>query len=426
MAEQLQVRSGKELQTQEDEARELARLTFDELAGAVDGLRAIHSSVADRAFRLVGPAGVPVNRIHDQISGAVYGGLRGSARGAGRVVDGALRRRPAWGGRVVSTTPPGAALVAALNGLIGDTLERRQSALHQAMSLRVDGRAIEVERGALAAAYPQAAPRIAVFVHGLMETEFSWRLGTRRTGSTYGTLLERDLGMTPVYVRFNSGRHVSENGRSLAELLELMADHWPVPVTEIALIGHSMGGLVARSAAYQASAFRMRWPKSVRHVVSLGTPHMGAPLEQFVHYASAALSALPETRPFGRVLRRRSAGIRDLRQGSLVDEDWRERDPDALRAEACAEVPLLEGATHCFVTATVTRSPRHPVGRLVGDYLVLQPSGSGRSRSRRIGFEDENGLHVGGANHFALLNHPDVYAKLREWLGSGRPALRGT
>ncbi|MEA2426107.1 MAG: hypothetical protein QOH13_2517, partial [Thermoleophilaceae bacterium] len=260
----------------------------------------------------------------------------------------------------------------------------------------------------------------------LMETEFSWRLGARRTGETYGSQLERDLGLTPVYVRFNSGRHISENGRSLAELLELVVDEWPVPVTEVALIGHSMGGLIARSAAHQAGALGMRWPGSVRHVVSLGTPHMGAPLEQAVHYASAALARLPETRPFGQFLRRRSAGIRDLRQGSLVDEDWMDRDLDVLRAEACTEVPLLTGATHCFVTATVTRSPRHPVGRLVGDFLVLQPSGSGRSRSRRIGFEDENGLHVGGTNHIALLNHPQVYVKLREWLtSSSRPRRLG-
>ena len=416
--------TGNELQVQTDEARELARLSFDELAGAVDGLRAVHSSFANRAFRLAGPAAAPVRWMHDQISGAVYGGLRTSARGAGRLADGALGRRPDWGGRLVSTTPPGAAVVGAVNGLIGDTLERRQSALHQAMSLRVDGRAIEVESAALAAAYPLAAPRIAVFLHGLMETEFSWKLGARSDRETYGTLLERELGMTPVYVRFNSGRHVSENGRSLAELLELVADEWPVPLSEIALIGHSMGGLVARSAAHQADGFGMRWPKSVRHVVSLGTPHMGAPLEQFVHYLSAALSALPETRPFGRFLRRRSAGIRDLRQGSLVDEDWRDRDPEALCAEACTEVALLDGATHCFVTATVTRSPRHPLGRLIGDYLVLQPSGSGRSRSRRIGFEDQYGLHVGSANHFALLNHPAVYDRLRVWLSSGsRPRL---
>jgi hypothetical protein len=163
----------------------------------------------------------------------------------------------------------------------------------------------------------------------------------------------------------------------------------------------------------------------VRHVVSLGTPHMGAPLAEGVHYAAHALHAVPETRAFGRFLRRRSAGIRDLRRGSLVDRDWEGCDPDALRAAACAEVPLLEGATHCFVAATLTRSERHPLGRLAGDALVLSASASGRSRTRRIPFRSEHGLHVGGTHHLALLNHPEVYAKLREWLAqSSSQALR--
>jgi hypothetical protein len=132
----------------------------------------------------------------------------------------------------------------------------------------------------------------------------------------------------------------------------------------------------------------------------------------------------------GAFLRRRSGGIRDLRQGSLVDEDWQGCDPDALRAAACREVPLLDCATHCFVSATVTRSPRHPVGRLIGDTLVLVPSASGRSRTRRIPFREEDGLHVGGAHHLALLNHDAVYERLRAWLASSassassRPASR--
>jgi pimeloyl-ACP methyl ester carboxylesterase len=191
---------------------------------------------------------------------------------------------------------------------------------------------------------------------------------------------------------------------------------WPVEVERIELIGHSMGGLVARSACHYASAEDARWVRRVRHVVSLGSPHMGAPLEQVVHVASAGLSALPEVRPLGSFLRRRSAGIRDLRRGSLVDEDWRDRDPDALRGAALAEVPLLEGAMHCFVAATITRSPSHPVARLLGDALVLEASASGRARDRRIPFEAEHGMHVGGTHHLALLNHPEVYERMRAWL----------
>jgi hypothetical protein len=125
-------------------------------------------------------------------------------------------------------------------------------------------------------------------------------------------------------------------------------------------------------------------------------------------------------------LRRRSGGIRDLRYGSLVDEDWRGADPDVLRGKLCQEVPLLEGATHCFIAATIMKDANHPLSRLLGDVLVLQPSASGRSRSRRIPFEAEYGMHLGPAHHLALLNHPVVYPRLRDWLavspGQATPA----
>jgi hypothetical protein len=180
-----------------------------------------------------------------------------------------------------------------------------------------------------------------------------------------------------------------------------------------------MGGLVARSASHLGTEANGEWVRRVRHVISLGTPHMGAPLAQGVHYLSAALGVVPESRAFSAFLRRRSAGIRDLRHGSLVDEDWLDADPDALRARACREVPLLEGASHCFVSASVTRSAKDPAGRLLGDTLVLVPSASGRSRTRRLPFRAEDGLHVGGTHHLALLNHPAVYERMRDWLGRG-------
>jgi pimeloyl-ACP methyl ester carboxylesterase len=406
------------------ELRALTTLGFDELARATGGIGQVHQAIATRAFRAAGPGATVARGIHDGLSRGVYAGLGAGTRAVGVAAGAAVgrhaaRRRAAAAraGRATaetaafSATRAGAALIAAITGLTGDALEEQESPLAQPMAVRVGGESIALDPGALASAFPDATPRIVVFLHGLMETEFSWG-----AHDTYGTRLARELGYTPVYVRYNSGLRISRNGRCLSELMDELVAAWPVEVERIALVGHSMGGLVARSACHCGAEDGADWVTRVRQSVSLGTPHMGAPLEQAVHYLSAGLARLPETRPIANFLRRRSGGIRDLRQGSLVDEDWADRDPDALRAVACAEVPLLEGATHCFVSATITRSDRHPVGRLIGDVLVLKPSATGRSRMRRIPFEDEYGVHVGGAHHFALLNHPAVYEKLRAWL----------
>jgi pimeloyl-ACP methyl ester carboxylesterase len=394
------------------ELRALTALGFDELRHATGGLGSIHRAVAGRVFRAVGPGAAIVRPFHEAVTRGVYAGLGLSTRAVGLAAQAAVARRDA---PMLSTTPRGSALIAAITGLRGDALEAEGSPLCQPMAVRVSGQPVALDPEALRQAFPDATPRIVVFLHGLMETEFSWALGGRET---YGERLARELRCTPVYVRYNSGRHISENGRSLSGLMEELVAAWPGGADEIALVGHSMGGLVARSACCHSSQDDADWVRLVRHSVSLGSPHMGAPLEQAVHVLSAGLAALPETRPFANFLRRRSVGIRDLRQGSLVDEDWRDCDPDALRAAACAEVPLIEGATHCFVSATITRSDRHPLARLLGDTLVLVPSASGRSRTRRIPFDEEYGMHIGGATHFALLNHPAVYERLRDWLAA--------
>ncbi|HEU0023040.1 MAG TPA: alpha/beta fold hydrolase [Thermoleophilaceae bacterium] len=414
----------REIAKRPDEVRGLSDLLFGELARAIGGIAAIHRGIAQRAFGGTGPGGRPAQLAHDAISTGVYALLRSGAGLVGRGAGAALELRAPGDGRELSTSPRGSAVIAAINGLVGDVLEREDSDLQEPMSVRVKGRPVTPEPVALTKAFPRATPRLVVFVHGLMETEHAWRLGTDETGETYASRLSRDLGCTPVHVRYNSGRHISENGRSLSELLGALVESWPVEVEQIHLIGHSMGGLVSRSACHYGSAEDVEWVSGVRHVVSLGSPHMGAPLEQIVHLASAGLDALPEVRPFGSFLRRRSAGIRDLRHGSLVDEDWRDRDRDALRAAAITEVPLLDGAMHCFVAATVTSSPKHPLGRLVGDVLVLEPSASGRARDRRIPFRAEHGMHVGGTHHLALLNHPEVYGQLRDWLAT-EPAAAG-
>ncbi|MET8776938.1 alpha/beta hydrolase [Nocardia sp. NPDC004654] len=397
------------------EVRALARLAGDELGGAVDGIATIHRAVSDRVFAAVrwgvGPAAEPVKVVHDAISDGVY-----RIVGTAAITAGAVGERAAdIPGAPPSRTVWGSGFLAALQGLIGDRLEDGMPILAAPMSLRVDGNPVAPES---ITAHLAPSGHLVVFLHGLVETEHAWRLGGR---ATYGERLATDLGCACVQVRYNSGLHISENARELSDLMERLVEHWPVPVRRISLVGHSMGGLVARAACFGAAQEDRVWVRSVRQVVCLGSPHLGAPLEQVVHRLSAALVRLPETRPVGRMLRRRSAGIRDLRHGSLVDEDWRGVDADALERRAVREVPLLEGADHYFVTATFTRSARHPLGRVFGDGLVLSPSGSGRGRARRLGFLEENGLHLPGANHFTLLNHEAVYEALRGWLG-GEPA----
>jgi pimeloyl-ACP methyl ester carboxylesterase len=369
------------------EARALSRIAADEFSALPRGISDIHGAIAGRVFGALGPSAAPVRLVHDTLSRGVYEGVRGGLWLTAHAVGSAARSR---GGDVpLSDTPRGAMAIAALNGVYGDRLEAEGSPLAIPMQVRRVGETI--------------TPHVVVFLHGLGETEYAWGR------PNYGDLLD---DATPVFIRFNTGRHISENGTDLAALLEDLVRDWPVPVARITIVGHSMGGLVARSACHRGG----EWTQQVRHVISLGTPHMGAPLEQAVHAMSAALHLVPETRPFSRFLRRRSAGIRDLRRGSLVDEDWRDQDPDALRSKALTEVPLLEGVTHCFVAATVTRSDTHPMARLIGDMLVLTPSASGRSRTRRVGFDEEFGLTVGGIHHLALLNHPEVGAQIRAWL----------
>ncbi|HYB24428.1 MAG TPA: hypothetical protein VED41_11565 [Solirubrobacteraceae bacterium] len=406
--------------TQPNEVRALSALAFDELRGFPGAIRDMHLGIAERAFRGVGPAALPAKLVHDAIASRAYGAIGAGASGLGRALDGVLERHGIGEGVALSSTEKGSFGIAVLNGLIGDRLEREGSALAQPTSVRIRGERVELDARALRDAFPQATPRLAVFIHGLTGDEFCWHWGA---GEPYGSRLASDLGCTPVYLRYNSGLHISENGRMVAALLGELVEAWPVEVQQIALVGHSMGGLVARSAAHQAHERGRTWVGHVGHVVSLGTPHLGAPLEQGVHRAAVALEKLPETRMLSGFLKKRSAGIRDLRHGSLVDEDWRGRDPEALRAVACREVPLLAWATHCFVSATITRDPRHPLGRLLGDMLVLKPSASGRGGTRRIPFRDEHGHHVGGTHHLALLNHPEVYERLHGWLAAAPRAL---
>jgi pimeloyl-ACP methyl ester carboxylesterase len=390
-------------------------------------VRDMHEGIASRPFGVLGAAAAPVRVIHDgiarQLYGSLHSALRGASRGGARLVAahaGAGADAPA-----LASGPRGSVALAALNGLYGNHLAARGNELALGMDVRRDGTDVPVTPAALAAAFPDATARIVVFVHGLCETDDAWRvvpLRGRVARRTYGDRLRAELGFTPVDLRYNTGLRISENGRALARLLDDLTAAWPTGVEEVVLVGHSMGGLVSRSACHYGESEARRWTGAVRHVFCLGTPHLGADLEKGANVLGWALGRLPETRALATVLNARSAGIKDLRFGSCVDEDWSDCDPDEFLRDRCRETPFLPHANYYFIGATLSPGP---LGTMLGDLFVRMPSASGRGngRGRSIPFEVDHGHELAGLTHFDLLNHPAVYEQLRTWL-TRAPARR--
>ncbi|MCW2636786.1 MAG: hypothetical protein JWQ99_3153, partial [Blastococcus sp.] len=369
-----------------------------------------------------GPGSRSVRLVHDAIAEAGYSGVR-LALGAGATALGAAAACAA-SGQDLDATPAGRRALAILNGAHGDLVQREAPGLALTMTVRVDGRVVPVEPAALRAAFPGAGTRLAVFLHGLTETESSWCWSADRHHGrpdvSYGSQLHADLGLTPVYLRYNTGLHISDNGRSLDELLTALVGAWPVAVDDVVLVGHSMGGLVARSALHQAGGGTTGahgWTHLVRDTITLGSPHLGAPLERGVHRLAGALAKLPETRPLATLLSARSVGIKDLRRGTLVESDWTGRDLDDVAPVAHTHVPLHDGARHFVVLATVSRNPAGRTADLLGDLLVPPRSASGDTGDDdRLAFPPDHVHRVGGLHHFDLLNHPRIYQQIRRWL----------
>jgi hypothetical protein len=378
------------------DAASLLSQVADELV--VRTVRDTHLAWADRVHgALRGPTGGASQMpalAHRGIAAGVYGGLGLGLRAASAGL-GTLAAREI--GPPLEETPQGRFTSAVVNGLIGDRLARERPRLAVPLAVRRDGRDVEPVRAALAAAHPAATPRVAVLLHGLSESEHSFDRHREELGRTYADTLV-DLGWTPVLLRANTGLAVRENGVALSALLQHLVDEWPVEVERVALVGHSMGGLILRAACVVATGEERPWTARVTDMVTLGTPHLGAPLAGGVGTGARALARLPETAAFGRILDQRSVGVHDLVEG-LADD-----------------VPPLPHARYHLVSATLSSSPRHPVGRFLGDMLVRQPSAYGRSRRHPGLFPGADELHLPRAGHFDLLNHPAVHDALRTWL----------
>jgi len=430
-------------------AKDLVFDAIEETTNLVERMHALAAKKSTQPLTLIEPLATltqGVKTVHDSIASGVYEMIRIVNRGINKLLD---------AGAALATNglacPPDNLLQkskdapitdfdnscepsrrvqmidqaeAILNGLYGDYLDKKDNTLDLGMRFSHQDKILPMHKDSLKQNFPDATAKVCIFVHGLMCTEWLWQIAAERfygdPSVNFGSQLKADLGYTPLFIRYNTGRHISENGRRFSDLLSQLIDSYPVDIEEIVLIGHSMGGLVSRSAAYYGNTENSAWIKKLRHVVCVGSPNLGAPLEKAVNILGSLLRAFnhPGTQAPAQILNSRSAGIKDLRFGYTVDDEWNDKNPDAFMSDNRLNLPLVDGVGYYFIAATVTTDPKHPMGLLIGDIMVRVPSAAGHTADpkRRIPFR--SGLIFSGMDHLHMANHPDVYKVIRDFIRS--------
>ena len=295
-----------------------------------------------------------------------------------------------------------------LNGIVGDYLDGTGNELATEMAFyQNDG--LPVQRFS-------THKTLCILVHGLVDDESVWL----KDEVKYGENLRKDLQLVPLYLRYNSGLHVSTNGQKLNHLLQSLST-LSSPAREIVFLCHSMGGLIVRSACSYGLEQDAPWTRSVSHVIFLGTPHQGSYWEKAGNVLTNSLDFIP--RPYMKLAAQvgnlRSDGIKDLRYGYVRDEDWNNGgDQDALLNNTKTKSNLLSWASYHVVTGTITKDPNNFLSQMFGDALVHKLSAQGHSEidDHHLPFVEEDVCEFPGIHHQRLSNDVLVYAKIKEWL----------
>jgi pimeloyl-ACP methyl ester carboxylesterase len=376
----------------------LSRLAVDGVLGTAALVEQVHHAIA----RVSGPTLPSRHGRTRGITGLVYRSIHGITGLVGASADLAFRQivprlRPA------PSTPQRDRALAVLNGVLGDHLEASANPLALAMSLRHAGTALANDPVELAARFPEPPRKLAIFLHGLCMSDHHW---TPTEGEDERIDLPRHLtastGYLPLHVYYNSGRPIASNGQALAQALEALSRNWPVPIADLILIGHSMGGLVARSALHHAELLGQSWLEHTHRLIMLGSPHHGAPLERIGHKVDQALALTPFTAPFARLGRIRSAGITDLRFGHLIEPGASLLQPRHVRLYALA--------------ATLADDGGALKSRTIGDGLVPVSSALGHHRDPEMRLPTHRTALVRRTGHVGLLHHPEVARQIIDWL----------
>lgn len=396
--------------------RAVAQLATQATRGVATMAEGVHQAV----WSTMGVSGADKTRTRG-LTGFVYRTVHGVTELVGKGLEAAFTRLEPLLESVVDAppeTPQREAVLAALNGVLGDRLAQTHNPLATPMTLRYQGQVLNPQT---MPALPQATGKVLLLIHGLCMNDLQWHAEAHEDGkpvSDHGAALATARGYTPIHLRYNTGLHTSQNGQELTLLLEQLLAHWPVPVQELTAVVHSMGGLVIRSAVHAAQQRGLRWPGQLKAIVFLGTPHHGAPLERAGNWVDVVLGTTPFSKPFAKLGQMRSAGITDLRYGFVLDAHWQGRDRFTRQPDRREPLPLPLGVA-CYTVAATTAAQRSPLAdRLIGDGLVPLASALGQHADARqqLVFSKSAQSILYRTNHMELLHSPAVTQLLLGWL----------
>ncbi len=384
------------------------RLTIDGINGIIALVEAVHHTIN----RLGGLLGKSNQNRTAGIMGMVYRHLRSVSGLVGGGTDLLLKQLSPLLGETGSSMER-EIILSVLNGILGDHLAARENPLAIPMQFRRNGTPLAMDPQTVNEWVHQFDGKIVLMVHGSCMNDLEWN----RQGHDHGAALARDLGYLPIYLHYNTGRHISQNGSEFARLIEGFIRQLS-QVKELVIIAHSMGGLISRSACHYGKAANHSWVNHLQKIIFLGTPHLGAPLERTGNWFDILLDISPYSAPFSRLGKIRSAGITDLRYGYILDEDWKGKDRFKDSGKQGIHVPLPEDVESYTIAATTCKEPSRLGDQLIGDNLVTLNSALGYHKNAELTllFPKTHQKIVRNMNHFDLLVQPEVYETIKLWL----------
>jgi pimeloyl-ACP methyl ester carboxylesterase len=396
--------------TKEDsDLQGITNLIVDVTIGVTNLVEAMHKQVVHPSFL----PSTTIQKLITSIASITYKNIRWSTLFIGSSIYKMLKKlTPAIG--KIKDSDKKEIILSVLNGVIGDYLEEKENPLKITMQFRYQSKTLAIDPKSIKVAYPKVNGKILLMIHGSCMNDLQWT----RKDHNHGKIIATELNKTPIYLKYNSGLHISSNGKNLNNLLEELVKNWPVPIEELVIIAHSMGGLVSRSALYYGEKNQKKWTKHVKKIVFLGTPHHGSYVERTGNYLDLILESIHYAKPFARLGKIRSAGVTDLRYGNLIDEDWKDDHRFEIKNDKRRNIQLSKQIEFYTIAAVIGNETTSLSTQILGDTLVDVKSALGQHKNpdKNLNFKKENIWISYDSNHLDLISNPKILNKIKVWL----------